>query len=188
MAPGQVFSEKDKNHLVQKLETMISNTVDMKRNNQKEYRTFLDLFFPTTEKYSVVVIDDDEYFNKLLLQSLADYSSNMKILYHAKIKLYSFRSGISFLKSFHNNQFEGTRPVFFIDYFLENNMNATDILKTVKDHGNNRVVVISEKKNDQTAIETMQLGADQFIRKDQFTTFMCTTLLEQFIREDASNY
>lgn len=167
---------------------MISNTVDMKRNNRKEYRTFLDLFFPTTEKYSVVVIDDDEYFNKLLVQSLSDYSSNMKILYHAKIKTYSFLSGISFLKSFHNKQFEGTRPVFFIDYFLEKNMNATDILKTVKDHGNNRAVIISEKKNDQTATETLQLGAEQFIRKDQFTTFMCTTLLEQFIREDASNY
>jgi len=158
----------------------------MKRT-QKEYKTFLDLFFPTTEKYSVVVIDDDEYFNKILLQSLTDYSSNMKILYHAKIKLYSFPTGISFLQSFHKKQFEGTRSVFFIDYFLEKNMNATHILKTIKEYDNNRAVIISEKKNEHTAVETLQLGADQFIRKDQFTTFMCTTLLEQFIREDAAN-
>ena len=158
----------------------------MNKEIHKEARTLIDLFFPTPEKYSIAVVDVDDNFNKKLMQGLSDFSSNLKVLYHAKIKLYSFHSAISFLESFHTHQFHGTKSVFFINYFLEKNMNAGDILKTIKDHTKNRVVVLSDKKNHKTAIDTLELGATQFLRKDQFTSFMCTTLLEQFIREDAS--
>lgn len=160
----------------------------MKEVSQKERRTFLDLFFPSTEKYSVVVVDDDDYFNRLMVEVLNDFSSNLKILYHAKIKLYSFKTAESFIQSFQNNQFRNTRAVYFIDYFLGNNKSAADILRKIESDKRNRVVIISEKKNYQTAQETIELGATQFIRKDQFTNFMCTTLLEEFVREDASNY
>ena len=159
----------------------------MNKVKQKEYKTFFDLFFPRTEKYSVIVVDDEEYFNKMLMQSLEDFASNLKILYQAQIKLYSFMSAESFIRNIRNHQFKNTRTVFFIDYFLGKNSNATDILKEIKNYPNNRVVIVSEKKNNQTALQTFELGASHFIRKDQFTNFMCTTMLEEFIREDAAN-
>ena len=160
----------------------------MKKAPEKQHKTFLDLFFQTTENYSVVIVDDDEYFKKLLIQSIVDHASNLKILYHAKIKVYSYNSADSFLDSFYSHQFDGTRTVFFIDYFLEKNRNATHILRSIKGAPNHRAVILSEIKNYLTSEESLLLGADQFLRKDQFTTFMCTTLLEQFIQEDAASY
>lgn len=160
----------------------------MNKVKQKEKRTFLDLFFPSIETYSVAVVDDDEYFNKMLVHSLKDFSSNLKILHHAKIKLYPFFSAQSFIRSFRNREFEGTKSIFFIDYFLENNKNAKDILKVINLEDEHRMVILSEKKNYATASETREMGAKDFIRKDQFTNFMCTTLLEEFVREGTARY
>ena len=77
----------------------------MKTTSQKEYKTFLDFILSTKLKaIRVAVIDDDEYFNKMLVQGLTDYSSNMKILYQAKIKIYSFCSATSFIEGFNQGK------------------------------------------------------------------------------------
>lgn len=138
------------------------------------------------ENYLAVVVDDDEYFNKLLSQSLTDHTENLRILYQANIKVRSYTSAKRFLEAFKNHKFDHVRCIFFIDYFLGNNLDATDILRAIKKHPLHHSVIISEQKNYQTSEETILLGAEDFIRKNQFTNFMSTTLLEQFIREDVS--
>ncbi|HKJ42393.1 MAG TPA: response regulator [Sunxiuqinia sp.] len=158
----------------------------MNKTSHKEKKTFLDLFFPKMENYAVVVIDDDEYFNKLLVQALQDFSDNMRILYQANIKVHSYPSAKRFLDAFKNHKFDRLRCIFFIDYFLERNMDATDLLRVVNKHPNHHSVIVSEQKNYQTSEETILLGAEEFIRKNQFTSFMSTTVLEQFIREDVT--
>ena len=156
----------------------------MTKTSQKEKKTFLDLFFPKMENYAVVVVDDDDYFNTLLTQALTDFSDNLRILYQANIKVHSFTAAKKFLEVFKNHKFDHVRCIFFIDYFLEKNMDATDLLRVINKHPHHHTVIISEQKNYQTSEETLLLGAEEFIRKNQFTNFMSTTLLEQFIRED----
>ncbi len=159
----------------------------MDKPETKEYKTFLDLFFPTAEKYSVAVLDDDEYFNTLMTEVLKHYSSNLAVLYQAQIEVHSYLKVDDFFKGINSKDFKGTRKVLFIDYYLNDSQKAIDVLNQLQPDKDRRIVIISETKNFQIAAEAKQLGATQFIRKDQFTHFMCTSLLEEFIREDASS-
>jgi two-component system, NtrC family, response regulator AtoC len=101
--------------------------------------------------FKIIVVEDNEWYNKLLVHSLS---------LNPDFEVESYSSGKEFLSSLTHNP-----DVVTLDYILPD-MNGNELLKKIKEYNEDiEVIVISEQENIETAVELLKAGAYDYIVK-----------------------
>lgn len=155
-------------------------------NKNKEYwmSTIYKTLCPPKESYEVAIVEDNRLLNLVLSKELHSSINELRILKDFSIKLSSFYRGTDFLTYLKNRKSNQSKLIVFSDFYLEEEMNGAEILKQVKQRDvNSTVVIMSDTKNRQTSIDTINSGAHCFLSKDNKTPFICSMLLFQFLEK-----
>ncbi len=153
-------------------------------NKNKEYwmSTIFKTLCPPKQSYEVAIVEDNKLLNLVLRKELDTSISELRIMKDFSIKLSSFYKGTDFLTYLKNRKSNQSKLIVFSDFYLEEEMNGAEILKQVKQKdADSTVVIMSDTKNRQTSIETINSGAHCFLSKDNKTPFICSLLLFQFL-------
>lgn len=128
----------------------------------------------------VIVVEDNHLSNMVLSNALSSTIKTIQNLKNIYIKFSRFHKGGDFLDYLQNNDFTESRLIVFSDYFLEDSINGSQILKSVKQMKTDAtVVIVSDTTNPQIPVDVVNLGAHSFIPKGNKAPVLCTGILFQ---------
>ncbi|KAF0238009.1 MAG: hypothetical protein FD181_1405 [Prolixibacteraceae bacterium] len=128
----------------------------------------------------VVVIEDNHLVNMVLSKSLNSTIKTIQNLKNICIRFSQFHKGGDFLNYFQNNDFTGSKLIVFSDYFLEDNITGSQILKSIKQKKSDAtVVIVSDTSNPQIPVDVVNFGAHSFIHKGKKAPVLCSEILFQ---------
>jgi two-component system response regulator AtoC len=106
-----------------------------------------------TKPFKIIVVEDNEWYSKLLVHSLS---------LNQDFEIENYFSGKEFLAHLSKDI-----DVVTLDYRLPD-MNGNELLKKIKEYNEDiEVIVISEQENIETAVELLKLGAYDYIVKEK---------------------
>jgi DNA-binding NtrC family response regulator len=112
--------------------------------------------------FRILVLEDNEIFNDLLSKQLEQYTSSLAMHKSCLFDIQSFTSSSDCLRNLKNDT-----DIAFVDYYLENGVTGSDILKKIKEKcWDCKVIIISRVKSSKTSITAISEGAMDFIFKD----------------------
>ena len=128
----------------------------------------------------VIVIEDNHLLNMVLSKALTSTISTIQNLKNIYIKFSRFHRGGDFLDYLHANDFTESRLIVFSDYFLEDSINGSQIIKNIKQKkADATVVIVSDTGNPQIPVDVVNLGAYSFIPKGNKAPVICSGILFQ---------
>jgi len=129
---------------------------------------------------NVLVIDDNEYYNKLLSDAIQQSISSVLPERKYKLVLRSFTDASEYIKKLKSEEIECDDSIVFIDYYLGNGINAAHIIKLLKEYSCDTMVVLLSQSN--TIKEKNKLvNCDYFVVKDSLAPAMCCLYLKQYV-------
>ncbi len=119
--------------------------------------------------YKTFIVEDDEFFNNVLLKSLSSNSS---------LQCSSYFSGKQVLKKISQN------PDFIIlDYRLVD-MVADEVIEKYKSANPDiKIIIISSQKDIKIATSLIKLGADDYVIKDENALDYLDKILQSYLKE-----
>lgn len=136
----------------------------------------------TNHTFEVVIIEDNQLVNTLLTRAL---DSTIKSIYNLKnieIKFASYKNGGDFLAYLEKREQNSSKLIVFSDYHLEEDMNGSKILSSIKQKfADATVIIMSDSPNQQIPIDAKNLGAHCFLSKDHRTPVICSEMLFQMV-------
>ena len=136
----------------------------------------------SSESFEVVVIEDNKLTNLILSNVLEATIDRIKKIKKCPIKFSSFQFGNDFLSYLENRELGNSKLIVFSDYHLENDITGAEILEKIWQKGiDATVVILSEIKNKQTSIDTIQMGAYCFLPKNNRTPLICSRMLSLMV-------
>ena len=131
----------------------------------------------TWPHFKIVVVEDDEFYNKLLTRYIKNYIGQIALIRGFTFELNSFSS----FKDCERNLDPDT-DIMITDYYLNDGYNAMDLLDSVKRKAFLcKVVVLSQIQSINTAICTLLEGATEFIYKDKKAPEKSSYIIEDII-------
>jgi len=128
----------------------------------------------------VIVIEDNHLVNMVLCKKLNSTITTIQNLKNIYIKFSRFHRGDDFLNYLENNDFTESRLIVFSDYFLEDSVNGSQLLKSIKQKKTDAtVVIVSDTTNPQIPVDIVNLGAHSFIPKSKIAPVLCSGILYQ---------
>jgi len=128
----------------------------------------------------VIVIEDNHLVNLVLCKKLNSTINTIQNLKNIYIKFSCFHRGDDFLFYLENNDFTESRLIVFSDYFLEDSVNGSQLLKSIKQKKTDAtVVIVSDTTNPQIPVDIVHLGAHSFIPKSKIAPVLCSGILYQ---------
>lgn len=149
-----------------------------------QYNQFQRMRITLSERksYTIVVIDDDEFFNRLVVRKANVAAEKIKYILKKEVNVLSYTSGEKFLNDMKKNKFQLVNLIVFLDYYLGQNLNGLLILNRLMFLETDPVVFIFSDRNDRhIAVEVRKAGAVLFMRKDVYTPDICQVLLEELL-------
>ncbi len=129
---------------------------------------------------NVLVIDDNEYYNKLLSDAIQQSISSTLPERKYKLVLRSFTDANEYIKKLKSEGIECDDSIVFIDYYLGNGINAAHIIKLLKEYSCDTMVVLLSQSN--TIKEKSKLvNCDYFVVKDSLAPALCCLYLRQYV-------
>lgn len=133
----------------------------------------------TFPSFKIVILEDDDFYNKLLTQYLKAVLTELGTVKGFKLEVTSYTSYKDCTLNFDNDT-----VLLFTDYYLKNGYSASHIIEFVnRRQCNCKIVVVSQIQNLQTAVCTILEGAVDFIKKDKHTLYQCRDIAESIINE-----
>ncbi len=119
--------------------------------------------------YKTFIVEDDEFYNKLLLDSLSE---------NKQLKCESYFNGKSVLKKINQN------PDFIIlDYRLPDLL-ANEIIEKYKSYNPTiKIVIVSSQTDIKVATSLIKMGADDYIIKDEHSLEHANKIIKTYIKE-----
>lgn len=131
------------------------------------------------KQFRIVVLEDNEFYNTILTRQLKSYTKEMSLWQGHSFDIESYTNANDCLR----NLKEDT-DIAIVDYYLGESMNASDILKVIKEKCRNcKVIIISQFKNLKTYYQTLNEGAYHFIFKDNKALSNSCFIIEDIINE-----
>ena len=128
----------------------------------------------------VIVIEDNHLVNMVLCKKLNSTITTIQNLKNIYIKFSRFHRGDEFLYYLENNDFTESRLIVFSDYYLEDSVNGSQLLKSIKQKKTDAtVVIVSDTTNPQIPVDIVNLGAHSFIPKSKIAPVLCSGILYQ---------
>jgi DNA-binding NtrC family response regulator len=134
------------------------------------------------ESFEVAVVEDNKLVNLILSKELDSTIHKIMNTKNHPIKFTSFYFGVDFLNYLENKDFSTSRLILFSDFYLEDDMNGAKILQRIKQKGiDATVIIMSDTTNRQTSIDTINMGAHQFVPKDENAPLICSQILYKMV-------
>ena len=137
------------------------------------------------ETISVFVIDDNEYYNNVLSNAIQQSVNSLLFKGKHKLVLYSFTDANEYVRRIKSNELDCTDTIVFVDYYLGDDINASQVIDLLKEHSENTMVVLMSQSKAVKDIST-SLPYDYFVVKDNFAPAMCSLYLKQYIENKFS--
>lgn len=129
--------------------------------------------------FKIVVLEDDDFYNKLLSRYLKTALSELGIVKGFGLEVKSYTSLVDCTLNFDNDTI-----LMFTDYYLKDRQSASNIIDFVNSRPSAcKIVVISQIQNLQTEFSSLLKGAIDFIKKDKQTFYQCRDIAESVITE-----
>lgn len=131
------------------------------------------------KQFKIVVLEDNEFYNTILTKHLKNYINELELGKEMSFDVESYTNA--------NDCIRNLKPetdIAIVDYYLGDNKNALDILKTIKEKCDHcKVIIISQFKNLKTYYQTLNEGAYHFIFKDRNALSKSCLTVEDIINE-----
>lgn len=134
---------------------------------------------------NVLVIEDNEYYNNLLSNAIKQSVSSLVLKGNYQLVLRSFTDANDYIRKVKAKEIDCDNTIVFVDYYLGEGINASHIIKMLKELScDTMVVLISQSKGVRE--KTIQIPYDYFVVKDHFAPALCGLYLQQFIENKFS--
>jgi CheY-like chemotaxis protein len=129
---------------------------------------------------NILVVEDNEYFNNLLLKELKQCIHNKWITADYRYIFQSYTDPVDLISRIKSNYFRDNSSIAFIDYYLGPRVNGSQIIKMLKEQtGDISIVLLSHSKSVRDQVSSKNY--DYFILKDNSATALCRLCLEQYL-------
>ena len=147
-----------------------------------ETNTNINSIAKPNPSFEVIVVEDNHLTNTILCKALNSTISTIQNFKNIIIKFSSFQNGSDFLTYLNDKDLHKSKLIVFSDYYLEDDMNGSKILRSVKQKSADATVIImSDSTNQQISVDTVKMGAYCFLPKDNKTPVICSELLFQMV-------
>lgn len=131
------------------------------------------------EKFKIVILEDNLFYNKLLKKQLDDYFENLGVLTNTVFSVKSFTNTKDFIENISENT-----DVALLDFYLEDGETALKVMEKIKQRSKNcKVIIISGIKNIDSYHKTSWMGAVDFIAKDRTAPLRTCRIIEAIYSE-----
>lgn len=112
--------------------------------------------------FRIVVLEDNEFYNKLLTKQLQNYTGIISAQKNLNFDIQSYTSPVDFI-----DKLNPDTDIAFVDYYLGNSVTGMDIIKQIREKCKNcKIIIISQVRTIKTAYQTLEEGAMEYIFKD----------------------
>lgn len=134
------------------------------------------------KKISILVVEDNEYFNAILTHELDIYARDLQIIRDFHYEIVNFTNVKKCIEAIKENKFGHTQVIAFVNYYLGDGINGAMVMKKLlAQNPENKVIIMSQTQNGKISGENKNLGAYEFIFKNNDAPFKCCLVLEQII-------
>ncbi len=133
-----------------------------------------------TQTINVLVVEDNEYYNNLILNALRQSIHFMQKKLNFRLILHSFTDSIDCIRKIESSLFKNNDVVAFVDNNLGNGVYGNHILGLLKKSNTNTLAVLLTQSRtvDEKCIHN---NYDFFVLKDIFAPALCRLFLDQYI-------
>jgi len=129
---------------------------------------------------NVLVIEDNEYYNNLIFNTLQQSSHFFKQALKYELVLHSFIDSNECVRKIESREFRENEILAFVDYNVGNGITGSQIIRLLKKENSNTIaVLLSQSKTIDT--ESSLCNHDYFVIKDTFAPALCRLYLDQYI-------
>jgi hypothetical protein len=132
------------------------------------------------QKINVLVIEDNEYYNNLILNALRQSVHFIQPKMQYQMVLHSFIDSSYFMKQIESHEFIENNVIAFVDQFMGNGISGSQIIKKLKKENCNTLAILLSQSPD-IEERTTQKNYDFCVIKDTFAPALCRLYLDQFI-------
>ena len=132
------------------------------------------------QKINVLVIEDNEYYNSLILNALRQSIHFVQSKMKYQMVLHSFIDSSHFMKQIESHEFIENNVIAFVDQYMGNGISGSQIIKQLKNENSNTFAVLLSQSPDIEERST-QNNYDFCVIKDTFAPAFCRLYLDQFI-------
>jgi hypothetical protein len=132
------------------------------------------------QKINVLVIEDNEYYNSLILNALRQSIHFVQSKMKYQMVLHSFIDSSHFMKQIESHEFIENNVIAFVDQYMGNGISGSQIIKQLKNENSNTFAVLLSQSPDIEERST-QNNYDFCVIKDTFAPALCRLYLDQFI-------
>lgn len=134
---------------------------------------------------SILVIEDNEYYSNLLSNAIQQSLNGILTRGKYQLVLRSFTSAAEYMKKIKAGDLSSNYDAVFIDYYLGDGLNAGHVIKVLKEHScDAMVILLSQSKSVKEKLHT--IPHDYFVVKDEFAPALCGLYLQQHIENKYS--
>lgn len=134
---------------------------------------------------NVLVIEDNEYYNNMLSNAIQQSVNTLLLKGKHQLVLRSFTDANEYIRKIRSKELECNNTVIFVDYYLGEGINASHIIKVVKELScDTMVVLLSQSK--EVRERSKAIPYDYFVVKDHFAPALCSLYLQQYIENKFS--
>jgi len=134
---------------------------------------------------NVLVIEDNEYYNNLLSNSIQQSINSLLFKGEFQLILHSFTDADEFIRKIKSKEIECNESIVFIDYYLGDNINASHIINLLNEQGFDITLVLISQSKSVKEIASL-LPYDYFVVKDNLAPAFCSLYLRQYIENKFS--
>lgn len=129
---------------------------------------------------TVLVVEDNEYYNSLLSRTLQKSGDNLRLKHDCHVKIHSFTNATECIRMIKSGDLGNNDIIAFVDYYIGSGITGGHIVRLLKNqNAGSQVLLMSQSK---AIAEKEKNGQhDFFILKDGFAPAICRLYLEQFI-------
>ncbi len=129
---------------------------------------------------NVLVVEDDEYFNKLLGSTLKNCMGSDHKKRSFRFRFHLFKNADDCIRKIRSLDLSENDLIAFVDYYLGDGINGTHIIKILKELTFNcTAVLLSQSKGVKE--KTYPGLYDYFVLKDKSAPALCCLFLEQYL-------
>jgi hypothetical protein len=134
---------------------------------------------------NVLVIEDNEYYNNMLSNAIKQSVNPLLIKGKHQLVLRSFTDPNEYIRKIKSGELECNDTIVFVDYYLGEGMNASHIIRTLKDLSCDTMVVLLSRSRE-VREKSKHIPYDYFVVKDNFAPALCSLYLQQYIENKFS--
>jgi DNA-binding NtrC family response regulator len=132
------------------------------------------------KRINVLVIEDNEYYSNLLSNAIQQSLNPILIKGNFQLVLRSFTNAAEYIRKIKSGELECDHTVVFIDYYLGEGINAGHVVKVLKEHSCDAMIVLMSQSKT-VREKSDQIPYDYFVTKDRFAPALCGLYLQQYI-------